>query len=337
MKCKNPYINKSGVPCPCGKCICCLINRLRTWQHRLILERSTHDEACFVTITYNEANTPKDGCVSVSESQRFLKRLRKAISPGRIRFYGVGEYGDQSLRPHYHYAIFGLGCLTDGQCNDRKKLILQANHHDPDNTSDCRRLYAHRLCRNCLRIESAWTKGFVDIGTLSTGRCGYIGGYILKKIVKEKEKIESLGLSPEFSHQSRNPPIGAPAMEEIIKHMKKPYGDCFKTEYGDVPVALKHGKSYYPLGRTLREYIRKNIDMPEAIDLHTGEVLNGPKTFSLQNYKAEVQEMFKDAKEANRYTKDAQVSLKHFLIEKNFVYGNDLEKRMKLYSKRKEI
>lgn len=42
------------MPCPCGKCIPCLINRKRLWKHRLILESYCHDKSAFVTLTYND-------------------------------------------------------------------------------------------------------------------------------------------------------------------------------------------------------------------------------------------------------------------------------------------
>jgi len=37
----------------------------------------------------------------------FIKRLRKSISPLKIKYFSCGEYGDQYLRPHYHLIIFG--------------------------------------------------------------------------------------------------------------------------------------------------------------------------------------------------------------------------------------
>jgi len=48
--------------------------------------------------------------------QLFVKRLRKdqdARGLAKIRYYLVGEYGDQTKRPHYHAAIFGEDFTDD--------------------------------------------------------------------------------------------------------------------------------------------------------------------------------------------------------------------------------
>lgn len=50
------------------------------------------------------------GILSKSDLQKFIKRVRKAISKKypyeEIRYYAVGEYGPQSFRPHYHIDFF---------------------------------------------------------------------------------------------------------------------------------------------------------------------------------------------------------------------------------------
>lgn len=39
--------------------------------------------------------------------QLFFKRLRKWYGKP-IRYFGTGEYGSKTQRPHYHFIIFGL-------------------------------------------------------------------------------------------------------------------------------------------------------------------------------------------------------------------------------------
>ena len=63
-------------------------------------EASRYSSNCFVTLTYDEDHLPLDRSVSRREVQLFMKRLRKAISPLRVRFFACGEYGERFGRPH---------------------------------------------------------------------------------------------------------------------------------------------------------------------------------------------------------------------------------------------
>ena len=70
-----------------------------------------HEKNCFITLTYDDENLPPGGTLVVQDYQAFVKRLRARISPQKLRYYFVGEYGDpkNTERPHYHAAIFGIG------------------------------------------------------------------------------------------------------------------------------------------------------------------------------------------------------------------------------------
>ena len=116
-----PWENPELIQIPCGKCIGCRLDYSRQWANRLMLESEYHDSAYFVTLTYNEGNLPLhyyvDGSTGEAfpaatlvkrDVQLFMKRLRKAFPDQHIRFYCAGEYGDESLRPHYHLILFGL-------------------------------------------------------------------------------------------------------------------------------------------------------------------------------------------------------------------------------------
>lgn len=103
-------INKKlgrAVKVSCGKCIECESMRANEWSVRLMLEAREHTSLCYVTLTYNEEHLPADKSVSVREMQLFIKRLRKHISPIKIRYFYCGEYGSERGRPHYHIIIFG--------------------------------------------------------------------------------------------------------------------------------------------------------------------------------------------------------------------------------------
>ncbi len=38
--------------------------------------------------------------------QLFIKRLRKYFNNNKIKYFYCGEYGTQTLRPHYHMIVY---------------------------------------------------------------------------------------------------------------------------------------------------------------------------------------------------------------------------------------
>ena len=91
---------------PCGQCCACRLNKSRDWATRCVLEAKMHDENCFITLTYNDENLPKDYGLCKEDLTLFFKRLRKNTGE-KIRYYAAGEYGDLYGRPHYHACLFG--------------------------------------------------------------------------------------------------------------------------------------------------------------------------------------------------------------------------------------
>lgn len=143
----------------CGKCLECMRQASREWAFRILDECSLHDKNCFITLTYNDDNYPDFGEVSVREHQLFLKRLRAAISPIKIRFFMSAEYGKKHMRPHYHYIIFGW------YPDDARYFCTDDKH-----TS---------LFRSAL-LESVWTKGFSTVGTVTYDTALYAAKYLQK-------------------------------------------------------------------------------------------------------------------------------------------------------------
>lgn len=109
---KNPAKRPDSfyVAVPCGRCGACRYNRRVDWSFRLKEEFKRSLNGRFITLTYNDENVPiGDDCLSLHKRdlQLFLKRFRKANSE-KVRFYAVGEYGPETLRPHYHALLFNV-------------------------------------------------------------------------------------------------------------------------------------------------------------------------------------------------------------------------------------
>lgn len=109
MECLKPmYIAKQEMYVPCGKCGFCGATRRSDWALRIAYERRMHGVSHFVTLTYANAHLVWHSGIPQlhrAHTQLFFKRLRKAGF--KLRYYGVAEYGSQTLRPHYHVLLFG--------------------------------------------------------------------------------------------------------------------------------------------------------------------------------------------------------------------------------------
>lgn len=109
MECIKPiYIAKHDLYAPCGKCGFCGATRRGDWSIRLKFERRLHLDSKFVTLTYADPHLVWDSGgpqLHREHVQLFFKRLRKAGY--KLRYYGVGEYGTKTMRPHYHVLLFG--------------------------------------------------------------------------------------------------------------------------------------------------------------------------------------------------------------------------------------
>lgn len=156
-----------------------------------------HDKNCFITLTYNDANLPRDGSLDKRHWQLFAKRLRDRVGP--FRYFHCGEYGTQTRRAHYHAAIFGLDFAED-----RRPYKL---------TKDGNQLYTSPL------LEEIWGMGYAPIGELNFHTAAYVARYIMKKRtgpqaaehyeVTDATTGEVHQLLPEYTTMSLKPAIGA--------------------------------------------------------------------------------------------------------------------------------
>jgi len=171
-----------------------------------------HAENTFLTLTYSDENLPPDGTLVKGHLQGFHKRLHNRLLDSRgvgIRYFGVGEYGDISKRPHYHCIIFGFRFPDE---------LIYSQGEFP--------IYTSKMA------NEVWGHGNVKIGAVSFKSAAYVARYCLKKVDGAKRAaghylvVGADGVVseriPEFSHMSRRPGIGATYFErygkEIIAH-----------------------------------------------------------------------------------------------------------------------
>lgn len=260
MLCKKPY-NGHG----CGSCRPCRINLKRIWSSRIMLESETHGDSAFLTLTYNDENCPviHDGKQTLDPNhlRDFWKRLRKAFPHLRIRYYAVGEYGDDSFRPHYHAALFGLACLGKIQ--------------RPETGLECH-------CSHCQLVKKKWTHGNVTLDDLVPTSAAYIAGYVIKKMTSFTDpRLE--GRHPEFSRQSQG--IARDVVPDIVESLLSEYGHL-AFQNGDIPHTFLRGNSSIPLGRYLRSKIRKGLDLYK-VNPDTGEITYGAPYETLEILQAQ--------------------------------------------------
>lgn len=237
MRCVNPFVTRQAA-FGCGQCMPCRLTRRRIWTHRLLLESLDHAQSSFVTLTYSEEKLPVGGSLVPEHFRDWLKRLRRRVEPKRIRFYGVGEYGDTTERPHYHAALFGYPHCAGA--------------------SPGRQLMKGCDCPSCSVVRETWDYGHVMCGRLEKKSAQYIAGYVMKKMTHASD-IRLRGRHPEFARMSLRPGLGVNAMHDVASEMMR-----WKLEEArDVPLALRHNVSELPLGRYLRGKLRGMVNSDE--------------------------------------------------------------------------
>lgn len=181
---------------PCGQCLLCRLEKSQQWAIRIVHESRLHSWSTFATLTYNDDSLPHGGTLVKRHLQLFFKRLRKAGN--RVRYYAVGEYGDNTRRPHYHAIIFGYW-PGDGR-------FLKHNRH------------GHKLYESA-ELSALWGFGHVTYGAVEPGSAEYTARYTIKKLIGNEDRSrlevvypetgELVHLEPEFAIMSRRPGIGA--------------------------------------------------------------------------------------------------------------------------------
>jgi hypothetical protein len=181
------------IPVNCGQCMSCRLDASRQWAMRMMAEAQLHEENSFLTLTYSDDHVPPG--LEKRHCQLFLKRLRKRTG-AKIRYFLCGEYGERTMRPHYHAAIFGY------QFPDLQLLHENANGD---------RLFSSELC------DEIWGMGATTVGHMEWKSAAYVAGYVTKKLTGDQaeEQYESLDhygeltqIESPFALMSRRPGLG---------------------------------------------------------------------------------------------------------------------------------
>lgn len=207
------------VDIPCGRCIGCRLNHSKQFADRGAVELSYHHSNYFLTITYRDDVIPTVDSTSIDTNepiqyydlskrdlQLFWKNLRQHIVTRyknycldnniifnkndipKIRYISCGEYGETSLRSHYHAVVYGLELFD---------LVYYGKSKSGEN------LFTSKW------INDIWNKGEVWISEANWQTIAYITRYTTKKLYGEEGKIyEELGITPPFITMSRKPGIG---------------------------------------------------------------------------------------------------------------------------------
>ena len=181
------------------------------WAARIMHEASLYDDQsgnCFLTLTYrdewdcsleerkNGYHIPSDGSLHPSHLQKFIKRVRKKYAPKKIRFFAVGEYGEETNRPHYHVILFNHDFSDSVAIREKEGIWLYESDE----------------------LSGLWPYGFSTVGSVTFESAAYCARYCLKKITgpQAEEHYErfdpELGyyyqLHPEFTRMSLKPGVG---------------------------------------------------------------------------------------------------------------------------------
>lgn len=195
----------------CGQCTACRLDRSREWADRCTMESMVYPDnfSWFCLFTYDDEHLPLSSkCSGYStlnypDFQKFCKNFRDNL--GGFRYFVSGEYGECTLRAHYHALIFGQ------------------NFFDmfPDYEEFMKDFMGFPVYRSAI-LSKLWKRGFVSFAPFSWRTAAYTARYVLKKRTGPQSSYYSeLGIVPEFSKQSLKPGLGYAYYKEHEDEVRK--------------------------------------------------------------------------------------------------------------------
>ncbi|QXN75131.1 replication initiator protein [Microvirus mar29] len=211
------YPGCESFPVPCGNCIGCRLEYSKQWADRCMLEVQYHERACFITLTYDNDHVPRKVysssggsgplfalSLSKRDLQLFFKRLRKAFPSCRIRYFGCGEYGPNTLRPHYHVILFGV------DFDDKEDFRPSKTLNKMYTSEKLNRIWSFPPRRGESYFNNSPTvAGIATVQPVTWETCAYTARYVTKKLKGPLASFyEGHNMEPPFSCMSRRPGIG---------------------------------------------------------------------------------------------------------------------------------
>ncbi len=193
------------------------------------MEYVTHPGSShFVTLTYDDEHLPVTADhVPTLRKSKFTKWIENtARAAGAFRYYAVGEYGDDTLRPHYHLGLFS------GSDSQAAAIINQ------------------------------WQNGFTSAFEFSAGRAAYLAKYSTKKLTSHTDSRLEANQEPEFRSSSRRPPLGVAFVPHIVRAYSTGAGAGVVAERGDIERTWRFGGKVYPIPRAILNRCRIALDIP---------------------------------------------------------------------------
>lgn len=204
------------------------------WANRITDEMQSNkfykENSYFMTLTYDNLHLPLCQSICKRHLQLFFKRIRKNWKLKNLKYYAVGEYGGKHGRPHYHIIFLGL----------------------PFHYIQKSAYYLKTLKKGGINFElPEWDKGICNIQSLCPQNVKYTTGYIMKKLKKDMDIYQDLGVCPPFSLISKG--VGKTYITNLDKEVKK----------DDISYYISKGTQKEYLNR----YYREKLEL-EPLNIH---------------------------------------------------------------------
>lgn len=202
----HPALGTADAEIPCGKCLGCRTDRAKTWTIRATHEARLWEHNTFFHLTYDDTHLPPE--LMPRDLQLFFKRLRQArarddtqslpsVRSSSIRYMACGEYGDKTLRPHYHVCAFNIGFAD------------QQRYNSDLNTSDT--------------LTTIWGNGATKLAPFTPARAGYVASYLTKHGHRTYTDQDGVVLQQPFFRASNRPALGRAWLEKNYRDIQHGY------------------------------------------------------------------------------------------------------------------
>ena len=177
----------------CGKCLACREEIAKEYTYRFMNEYKYFKYLYFITLTYEDDKLPRNAegyeTLDKKEITDYLKTIninvKRHLPNEKYKYFTAGEYGDQTMRPHYHVSIL---------CNNPKVAQL---------------------------FVEKWHKGRIDFQAGDMRSVFYVIGYSNKKIGDNDSFYETNNIEKPFRKFSRG--LGKTYYEENKNNLAGQY------------------------------------------------------------------------------------------------------------------